>query len=204
MPTRCRTARPATSWSRPAAPRWARASTRLTAGGFPYLVAEEDGAVARLCLCRAVPAAPGLSLHRRGFDLCRAGGQGPGASACCCCERLIDEPRGSWASARSSRSSATAAPTAPRCGCTKGSAFAIRAARRIRLQARPLAGHGVHAACAERRRRGAARSGIRCRSGRFRAERQAVAAASTCLRPVDQLQLLVEDAEHAGQVRGRA
>ena len=44
----------------------------LRDGGFPYLVAEIDGAGRRLRLCRALSGAAGLSLHRRGFDLHRS------------------------------------------------------------------------------------------------------------------------------------
>ena len=58
----------------------------LTDAGYPYLVAEDDGPSPRLCLRRRLPAASGLPLQRREFDLsaptCSAA-----ASAACCSRR---------------------------------------------------------------------------------------------------------------------
>ena len=50
----------------------------MLAKGLPWLVLERDGAVARLRLRRTVPAAAGLPLLPRGFDLPRADSAGQG------------------------------------------------------------------------------------------------------------------------------
>ena len=55
----------------------ARRQRALFDGGYPYLVAEIDGARRRLRLCGALPDAAGLSLQRRELDLRRAGSASP-------------------------------------------------------------------------------------------------------------------------------
>ena len=64
----------------------------LLAGGYPYLVAEIEGEIAGYAYAGPYRAAPGLSLERRGFDLCRAAvapqGRGPRA------DRTPDRGRG--------------------------------------------------------------------------------------------------------------
>ena len=94
----------------------------LLAGGFPYFVAEEDGGVARLCLCRSVPAAAGLSLHRRGFGLCRARRQGPGHRQAVA--RSADRRMPKQLGFRQMIAViGDGSPTAPRSSCTRSSGF---------------------------------------------------------------------------------
>ena len=62
----------------------------LLDGGYPYLVAEDGGAVAGLRLCGALPRPAGLPLHGRELDLRRAGSAAPRHRACLL-DRLIVE-----------------------------------------------------------------------------------------------------------------
>ena len=57
----------------------------LMDGGFPYLVAVPRRPRGRLCLCRPLPAAAGLSLHGGEFDLSASPRSTAAASVCSCC-----------------------------------------------------------------------------------------------------------------------
>ena len=59
----------------------ARRRAEVLGRGLPHLVAEVDGRVARLRLCRALPGADRLSLHGGGLGLRGAGGDRAGARA---------------------------------------------------------------------------------------------------------------------------
>ena len=62
----------------------ARRQQALLAGGFPYLVAEQDGAVAGYAYAGPYRARPAYRWTRRGFDLRRPADAAAAASAARC------------------------------------------------------------------------------------------------------------------------
>ncbi len=136
----------------------------LMAGGFPYLVAEKDGAVLGYAYAGAFRPRPAYRfiVENSVYVAPQAKGQGVGLLLM---QGLIEAVQGGGLSPdhRCDRRR----PSGQRLGasCMKSSAFAIRPPRRLRLQARTLAGHGVHAAVAEWRGDRFRPIRYRCRSG---------------------------------------
>ena len=180
------------------------ASTRSMAGGFPYLVAEVDGGIARLCLCRAFPrrARPIASSSRiRSMSRRRPRAA---ASAALLMQRLIAEAQSAGLSPDHRRHRRR--PPGQRVGqAARGARLSpFRPPGRLRLQARTLARHGLHAAVDEWRRRRADPIRPRCRSGSSRASPDRSGRSGRGCSGLDQLQRLVEDARARGRVHGRA
>ena len=72
--SRAAAASPRSRRCRPARRRCAAATPMSRRAACPGSSRRRGGRRPRLCLCRALPAALGLSLHARGFDLCRSQG----------------------------------------------------------------------------------------------------------------------------------
>ena len=71
MRIRCSTGTASFELEPPDEAEMARRMQALLDGGYPYIVAEIGGAIAGYAYAGSVPAAAGLSLQRRGFDLRR-------------------------------------------------------------------------------------------------------------------------------------